>query len=93
MLSNFHKVFKVVVNLVVWVILSILDVSLQVEHGLNGSIDCHYDHVVNSKAKEEVAAKEVNEHVVVNMDLVLGGHEIKNGDDRHAIVHACVHVR
>jgi hypothetical protein len=82
------EVFKILLKLVILVQFGIFDVSRQVEHGQDWSIDWDDDEHVEEKTKYYVTGEVVHEHVVGDMDLVLSGHEIEERHHRYAIVHA-----
>jgi hypothetical protein len=71
------EVFQVLIKFVEITILSVNNILFKVNKGVNGSVDWHDNHEINCHSKNHVSSEVINEHIVVQLYLMLRGYEIE----------------
>jgi hypothetical protein len=75
-------------QLVVLVSLCILNVLFKAQERVNRFINLHKDDMVQKNTEHDISSEVVHEHVVGNRDLMLGRHEVEDGNEWHDVEHA-----
>jgi hypothetical protein len=86
------EVFHVLIQFIEIAVLSINYILFKVYEGMYMSVDWHHDHKVDCHAEHHVSSEVINEHVVVQLNLMLSGNKIKQGNHGEGVAQTDRHL-